>query len=382
MPGKCVLLPYLNTGGGHRSAARAVAEALEATYGAGLDALPVDVTADYFRWPLSDLGAVYERLVSGRGRAWALTYHLTNHRRRIRILEPLWWRLTREPVLALVDRTEPDAVVCCHPLLKAPLARALRHLSKPAPLITLVTDLVSGHTTWFHPPDGPCLVPTDGARSQALRCGLAPDSVVITGLPVGSAFQRASVLDQAEARGRLGLDPDRRTVVVIAGADGMGPFHALMRALLDGRSPAQFVAITGRNGRLRERLEAATWPQPLRVMGFVDTMDEWMAAADLLVTKAGPGTIAEALVVGVPMVLCSAVPGQEPANVRYAVESGAARWAPRPEDAAEAVHDLLSDDGVLKQMSEQARTAGNPHAAQQAAAFVWGEIRGRRGSGP
>jgi 1,2-diacylglycerol 3-beta-galactosyltransferase len=155
-----------------------------------------------------------------------------------------------------------------------------------------------------------------------------------------------------------------------------------MRALLDGRSPAQFVAITGRNGRLRERLQAATWPQPLRVMGFVDNVDEWMAAADLLVTKAGPGTIAEALVVRVPMVLCGAVPGQEPANVRYAVESGAARWAPRPEDAAEAVHELLSDDGVLKQMSERARTAGNPHAAQQAAAFVWGEIRGRTGSGP
>lgn len=377
MPPKRVLLAYLNTGGGHRSAALAVAEALEASYGAAVDALPLDVTTKHFRWPLSNLNAAYEHMVGWNGQPWGLIYHLLNTPGRIRFLEPLWWQLTREPVLALVAATKPDAVVCCHPLLKAPLAKALRRRGGSTSLITLVTDLASGHAAWFHPMEGHCLVPTEKARSDALKCGLAQDSVVVTGLPVGSAFVRAARLSRTEARKRVGLVPDRPAVVVIAGADGMGPFQALLRPLLENRSAAQIVAIAGRNERLRNRLTATAWPRPLHVTGFVENMHEWMAAADLLVTKAGPGTIAEALVVGVPLVLSGAVPGQEPPNVRCAVDCGAAVWSPRPTRTAKVVHELLSDRQVsLQEMRRSAEAAGDPGAARRVAELVWRASRG------
>ena len=377
MPPKRVLLAYLNTGGGHRSAALAVAEALKASYGAAVDALAVDVTARHFRWPLSDLNAAYEHLVGWKGQPWGLTYHLLNTTGRIRFLEPLWWHLTRAPILELVADTKPDAVVCCHPLLKAPLAKTLRRRGDSASLVTLVTDLASGHAAWFHPVEGHCLVPTEEARGDALRCGLAQDSVVVTGLPVGSAFVQAAGLSRAEARRRVGLLPDKPAVVVIAGADGMGPFQALLRPLLEKGSTAQIVAITGRNERLRNRLRAIAWPRRLHVTGFVENMHEWMAAADVLVTKAGPGTIAEALVVGVPMMLCGAVPGQEPPNVRYAVESGAAVWAPDPTRAAQTAHRLLWDErDTLREMRRRAASAGRPDAARSVAAFIWEAVRG------
>lgn len=375
-----MLLAYLNTGGGHRSAALAVAEALETAYGEAVEALPIDVTAEYFRRPLSALNAAYGRLVSLRGWPWALTYHLTNGKRRIRILEPVWWRLTREPILALVTETKPDIVVPCHPLLKAPLTRGVRCQGGSASLITLVTDLASAHATWFHPVGGVCLVPTEEARRRALRCGVAPDSVAVTGLPVGSAFVQAADLSRAEARRRVGLIPDEPAVVVIAGADGMGPVETLLQALVDGRSSAQIVAITGRNEALRSRLAARAWPERVHVTGFVENMYEWMAAADVLVTKAGPGTIAEALVVGVPIVLCGAVPGQEPPNVRYAVESGAALWAPDPSRAAQTAHRLLWDErDTLDEMRRRAASAGRPDAARGAAALIWEAVRGSGG---
>jgi 1,2-diacylglycerol 3-beta-galactosyltransferase len=157
----------------------------------------------------------------------------------------------------------------------------------------------------------------------------------------------------------------------------------VLEPLLAAKPPAQVAAITGRNERLREELESRTWPQPLRVTGFVENMHVWMAAADLLVTKAGPGTMAEALVVGVPMVLCGAVPGQEPPNVRYAVESGAALWAPEPARAAKTAHQLLWDRrGTLKEMRRRAELAGHPDAARGAAGSIWGAIWGSRSGCP
>jgi 1,2-diacylglycerol 3-beta-galactosyltransferase len=130
--------------------------------------------------------------------------------------------------------------------------------------------------------------------------------------------------------------------------------------------------ITGRNRRLREELLSETWPAPVQIMGFVHNMHEWMCAADLLVTKAGPSTISEALVMGLPMVFSGALPGQERPNVRYVVREGAGVWAPGPNRVARAVRDLLSSDNqMLARLSERAQDLARPNAARRVAEIIW-----------
>lgn len=366
------LLAYLNTGGGHRSAALAVAEELEELYGEAVLPDLVDVTTDWFPWPLSKLDTAYRGLVALNGWPWLFTYRLTNTPGRMRVLNRAWWGLTKRSTLRLLRDSPTDLIVCCHPLLKAPLARALQALKLHVPLFTLVTDLKYGHAAWFRPPDGPYLVATEQMSRQAVACGCMSELVQVTGLPVRPRFRRAAGEDQCEARSRLGLDPSRPVILLVAGADGMGPFQRLVRAVLAGESDAQLVVISGRNERMRARLKAARWCGPVCVLGYVENIHEWMRAADLLVTKAGPASIAEAMVVGVPMVLCRAVPGQEPPNVAYVVKSGAGIWAPTPEGAAAEVHRLLGRDRrELERMREQARRASRPDAARQVAEIVW-----------
>jgi 1,2-diacylglycerol 3-beta-galactosyltransferase len=372
MPPRRVLLPFLNTGGGHQSAALAVAEALQEVYGKGVQAEIVDVTTEHFPWPLSKLNATYDRLVHLNGWPWALIYHLTDGPSRVAMLEGTWWLLTGRSILSLLSEHPADVIVCCHPLLKAPTAHALDAKGCKTPLITLVTDLASGHAAWFHPSGVACLVATEQARKQALACGLAADSVQVTGLPVRSCFVRAVEWNVSITRKKLGLDAGRPVVLLLSGADGMGPFHALLRAIMTSVTDAQVVAITGRNEKLRTKLSSERWSRPLHVKGFVENIHEWMRAANLLVTKAGPATIAEALVVGTPMILSGAVPGQEPPNVRYATETGAAVWAPSPAQAAQAVQELLSSHSErLQQMTHCAREAGCPTAARRVAQIVW-----------
>jgi len=117
-------------------------------------------------------------------------------------------------------------------------------------------------------------------------------------------------------REKHGLDPDRTTILVSAGGFGVGPVERLVGALLELRHPAQVVVICGRSEELRGRLDGlaaahpSTHPVVLTVVGYTTEMDEYMAAADLLVGKPGGLTTSEALARGLPMVIVNPIPGR------------------------------------------------------------------------
>jgi len=245
-------------------------------------------------------------------------------------------------------------------------------------LITLVTDLIAAHSFWFVPQVTRCLVPTEVARQRALACGLPAEHIRVTGLPVNPHFVTAAQEDPLAVRRRLGLEPDLPVVLLVGGAEGMGEVRRISKAVADSGIQAQLVIIAGRNERLRSRLAAGTWPLPVRVEGFVHNMHEWMRAADLLVTKAGPSTISEALVMGLPIVLSGALPGQERATVDYVVQASAGIWAPTPDQVTTAVCELLTPGtSKLAQMAAQARALAQPDAARCVAEVVWDAAGGR-----
>lgn len=367
-----VLLVFLNTGGGHRSTAHAVAETLTDLYADRVQVDLVDVTTHYFPWPLSELDAIYRWMVRLHGWPWALAYHLTDGPRRLALLRGAWWLLTGRSVLALLEDHPADVVVCCHPLLKAPCGQALALRGPGTPLITLVTDLASAHATWFVGDDECCLVATEPARERARACGLPDESVHAIGLPVRPCFIEAARRDPIAVRHQLGLDPDGPVVLLMGGADGVGSLLRLAKAISDRDVQAQLAVITGRNQGLRRELESRAWAFPLRIQGFVHNVEDWMGAADLVVTKAGPSTVSEALVMGLPMVLSGALPGQERPNADYVVERGAGVWAPTPAEAARAVYELLSTgSSTLTGMTECARALARPDAARRAAQVIW-----------
>lgn len=367
-----LLLVFFDTGGGHRSSASAVAEALRDLYGETAQIELVEMMTGYMPWPLNRLDNIYTHLVRLRGWPWAVTYHLSDGPRRVTLLKRAYWPLVHTALLRFLHDHTADAIVCCHPLLKAPILQALDETKTETPLITLMTDLIAGHAFWFVAGDTHCLVPTEGARQRALARGLTGEYIRVTGLPVSPRFIAAAQEDSLIVRRRLGLEADLPVVLLVGGAEGMGPFRRLCRTIADSGVQAQLVMVAGRNERLQARLTAEAWPLPVQVKGFVRNMHEWMRAADLLVTKAGPSTISEALVMGLPIVLSGALPGQEQPNVGYVVQSGAGVWAPSPKQAAAAVRKLLSPGGLsLAQMAARARALAQPDAARRVAEIVW-----------
>jgi 1,2-diacylglycerol 3-beta-galactosyltransferase len=363
---KRILFLFSDTGGGHRSAAEAIIEALDRNYPQRYQAKLVDVLKAYAPLPFNRLPAIYPRMVR-LPRAWGAGYRLSNGHGRARALTAAAWPYVRAAARRLVVEQAPDLAVSVHPILNAPVIKAL---GRPGPpFLTVVTDLVTTHALWYHRRVSLCLVPTEQARERALACGLQPGQVRVVGLPVSWRFCQPPG-DRSRLRGELGWPADRPMVLLVGGGEGMGPMFETAKAIAGIAGNFSLAVVAGRNGRLRNRLEAEVWPIPTFIYGFERRMPEMMQAASLLVTKAGPGTIAEALNAGLPMVLYSRLPGQEDGNVDYVVGQGVGAWAPGPARAAESVSAWLSSPRELERAAASCRRIARPEAASKVAEVI------------
>ena len=163
-------------------------------------------------------------------------------------------------------------------------------------------------------------------------------------------------------------------MLVVGGGDGIGSLTAIVDATaarLAAECPgeAQVVALCGRNGKVREQLEAraasGAWDGvDVAVRGFTSEISAYMECADALITKAGPGTIAEAATRALPTMLSSFLPGQEAGNVPYVLEKGFGEFAKRPKRIAERVSAWLNDDAKISEMRTNARAAATPQATR------------------
>ncbi len=355
----------------------AVAQALRARYGARAQVHGVDVFVASGRWPFYHLPAWYPAMLKGRGIFWRLGFGMLNGRRRVVALTRLLFPYVAPALRALLARYEPDLVASFHPLPNRLLALVGRE--QGIPTATVVLDFLTAPAFWFAPGLDLYSVAYPEMRARASRLGAPPERVEVLGMPVRQAMVRAQDLAPQEARKRLGLAAEQPLVLVLSGGDGVGPLEALTRSLLSSLPQVTLAVVTGRNERMRQRLQRMRDPR-LYVLGFVkETLPLWMRAAEVLVTKAGPNTLAEAFVMGLPTVLFGAIPGQEEGNVQLVLRHHAGVWAPGPERSARAVARLMENPHTRAAMRQQARALATPQAADRIAQRLWHMASHQRG---
>ena len=386
-PDRTMLFLIADTGGGHRASATAVAREVEADSGGRVRCILLDPFAEASPRLVGALVDLYAPLVRHAPWAWGALYHATDSRAAVRLLRASVLRLVEPGLRAAVAREQPAIVVSFHPLLNHLGARVLDRMPPPRPpMVTVVTDLVDVHAAWIAPDVDLVLTPSSQGLARCRRAGVAPERSADLGLPVAAAFCEppAGDAERAALRRGLGLDPERFTLLLTGGGEGSGGLGRRLRALLRARLDLQIVVVCGRNTRLRRRLEGleTAGPTAVVVRGFVSNMAAWMRAADVAVTKAGPGTIAEALCSGTPLLLTSHLPGQERGNIAYVVSTGTGRYVPRIADMVEAVAALSTPGSpALAAMRAELGAAARPRAAARVAALL-GEVADRAAASP
>lgn len=366
------LFLFSDTGSGHRSGAQAVAAAMSELYPEQATVQLLDVLVASQKWPFHRFPAWYPHMIKARGVFWRLGYTLVDQRIVAHSLSQLTAPYMRSAFQRLLHTHPADVIVSFHPLANRLMALAKARWGYQGAVATVVLDFLSAPAFWFAKGLDLYVVPYKAMVPRAQHFGADPARVEALGMPVRPEVLTGLEVPKEEAKRRLGLPAERPVVLLLGGGDGVGPLGPIARQLLRQRAAATVAVITGRNQMLAQRLTILARQHPtLRVEGYVQRMDLWLRAADILVTKAGPNTLAEAFAMGLPIVLFGAIPGQEDGNVALVKQRGAGIWAPGARKSVAAIQTLLADPSLRQQMAARALQLATPHAAHAIARRLW-----------
>ncbi len=352
-------------GAGHVRSAEALVSAFDAK---GIRARHVEVlkyTNAIFRRLYADL---YVELVNRQPQLLGYLYHAMDRPWRYQKRRLALDRLNTRPLVKLVQQEQPAVAVCTHFLPAEILMHLRRHRLLQVPVGVVVTDF-DAHAMWLYRGVDWYFVAREETRVFLAALGIPADTIHVTGIPIDPRF--AVARPKRETRIAMGLDPDRTTLLVSAGGFGMGPIESLVRALDEVEHSIQSVVICGRNAALERRLKGLRdGRHPRRVVGYTTEMDSWMAAADLLVGKAGGLTSSEALARGLVLVIVNPIPGQEERNSDYFLEEGAAIRCNNLPALAYKIDTLLGDSARLVRMKEAVARIARANAAADIVSIV------------
>lgn len=204
----------------------------------------------------------------------------------------------------------PDLVVSLIPNFNRAIFEGLRIADRarrrPAtPMVTILTDLADCPPHfWIERQEQYLICGTAKAAEQALAMGYPPTRVLRTsGMIVRPEFYRRPEISREQERRRLGLRPDVPTGLVMFGGFGSRRMLTIARRVAEAGMKTQLIFLCGHNQRLREQLSAMKLPFPCHVEGFTRDIPHLMQLSDYFVGKPGPGSVSEALVMDLPVIV-------------------------------------------------------------------------------
>jgi processive 1,2-diacylglycerol beta-glucosyltransferase len=372
-----ILIPTVTAGGGHLQAAIALAEAWRVLRpGDTVQYLDLLDSAPRFYKRIYDKG--YLKLVKHAPELYGLAFRKTDNPVRVEKLLRLrrtFAKLTNQPFVKYVREFQPDAVICTH-YLPLVILGGLKKRTRPwhNPLnVCVVTDF-EAHAFWMEPSVGLYCVAAAETKARLIARGATLEKVIVTGIPISAKFGRRP--ETAGVHKQFRLAATITTLLVLGGGFGLGPVAEILSELDKVTTPIQTLVVCGRNEKLRKALRAKSHRHPTHILGFIDNMDELMAAAQLLVTKPGGLTTSEALALGRPLIILNPIPGQEAANSDFLLERGAAIKINCVEDLPFRLENLIGSK-KLRDMARAAKSLGHPNAAKEICEAVLARLRPR-----
>lgn len=374
--GPRIAILHATAGSGHKSAAVAIARAL-VTLAPGAQVREVDTLVFASRFYKSTYAQGYNAMAQRAPRLWGALYALWGQQRVNRSAGPAREALDRlalRGLVRVVERERPDAIVCTHFLPVEALYPIRGRGRLDVPLHVVITDFAA-HPLWAYPHVDRYFVASEQVATELAGHGVPRERIEVTGIPVDPRF--ATAHDPDAVRMRFGFATDQPLVLVMGGGGGVGPMSELAEQLAALPAAPQVLVLCGTNARLRREIEhaGAAFGGRLRAMAFTQDVDLLLEAADLVVSKAGGLTCAEALVKHTPLVIFRPTPGHEVANAKFLEAGGAAVHADSLDTVAATVSRWLGDASALQRARESAARMAHPAAANQVAARVLESVR-------
>lgn len=275
-------------------------------------------------------------------------------------------RLNTQPFINLLKNEKPDLAVCTH-FLPSEIISWLKAKGKVSfPQAVVVTDF-DAHAMWLCHHYEQYFVALEETKIHLAKIGIPAEKITVSGIPIDPIFSEHK--DKTAMREKYGLDKDKLTIMVSAGGFGVGNIEHLLQALSELETPAQILAICGRNEELQKKLEKLAVEKlnnervTFKPIGFTRQMDEYMSASDLIVGKPGGLTTSEALAKGLIFCVVNPIPGQEERNSDHLLEKGCAIKCNNLPILAYKIDSLVKDKIRFEKMKQNVKEFAKPNAA-------------------
>src|SRR6266536_477858 len=300
-----ILLLTSRTGGGHVSLAEALRDRLERDYTLEI----VDPQPRFFH--------LHYRLVSRYALwLWSAEFRLSDTSQKALFAHRLFTRLVAGELTRVIERVQPTMIITTYPFLTYEVMQVLTKINAHIPFVMLFSDPNGVHASWLTERRATAvLATTRETYEQARAAGFAPQRLYSVGWPVRRQFSRAaSETLRGEMLKRLGLNPARFTLFLQGGGQGAAQFGRTVERVLGISPDLQVILATGTNRPLLTHFKSV---RNLYALPFTKEIAPFMAAADVIMGKAGPNILFESVTLGKPFIATAYIPGQEQANLEF-----------------------------------------------------------------
>lgn len=367
---KKILVIYETAGGGHFAAAKAIDSALNSMYPGQFNVVMLPVRAATNSQRVGHMMEMYNHLLKIKPSYSNMGMRVMNTLDVEKVVLPLLPKALKNLEKTFKD-TKPDMIISVFGVVNHAAIETLKKLGwyGKVPYIIWCTDLTRHFMkNWARADADLTIALHQEAKEQLIEYGVPAHKIrVLSGLPVNKKF--LGKRSKFEARQELGLDPTKFTVLISMGGVGVGATYVFARELAQSGLPIQLIIVAGRNERLRIRCErlASKVEMPMKVLGFTDQMPLMMDAADVLISKPGPGTIAEAIAKELPLLIDAQREPmlQEKGNLDLVVRQELGLKIDKGDTITELVRKFMDNQDLYQRMQANLRRAKNDQAIEE-----------------
>lgn len=370
MAKKHILILTAPVGGGHIATAKVLREYLEAGYGDDFRITVCDVFKDL------DLAIPMDKIAvpaySGSVKLlnsypYKLFFDFGNASPKFVV--DFFTAIFKDKATKYLEIQNPDVIVSTFPIISYGVHRVLSKWHRQVPVISLVTDAGAIHRLWLMSPEDIILVSTPDTIDYAVSQGVPRERLHYLGFPVPRAFSQMP--SRQKARANLGL-ADLPTVYLSGGGLGLSnKLPKLASILAREKLGAQYLFVAGKNKRLESALQKIEFKDKAKVYGYVENVPELLAAADLVVGKAGWLSLNETMTAKRPTIIIDVIPGQEEPNAEFVERHGVGRLIKDPEKAAAAIKEYIENPQTLINFEKKFKELNlDPNAGEKIARFI------------
>lgn len=368
---KKILILYAPLGEGHGSAAKALEEAFLFKH-PEFEIKTVDVL-DFTPLPLKKtIPWAFIYTTANVPFIYKLIYLFSNGRLRHQSLNAFSdIILQKSKFVNFIKDFNPDFIISTNPLPMQMVSKTKEKNIIDIPSANVCTDF-GFHSFWFNKDVNYYFVATEEIKKALVSHGVQEEKVKITGIPIKQKFSQQA--DRNKILKELNLDPLKPVLLIVGGKISCKKVVKIIGQLKEKNKNIQYIVVAGRDDTLKAKLENSEIKNSpgVKIFGFVNNLNQYMDASDLILTKAGGITVAEAVSKGLPMAINDIIPGQEEDNVNYLVKNKAGVDVRHFRNYASIILNLFSNPQLLDEMKQNCKKLAKLKAAENLADFVAG----------